>query len=335
MEWLNQQDPRTFTDTPEVRAAFIDLNMRIKGANQWEAETFYEKETMYFKRVIHASWDPNKLENYLARCTVFSLYSCFMDMAAHGDVLSFNQDDKLCYIEKRNYKAGNKDGAEQWESRARLIISPYGELAKRIEAGQVAYADPVIVVYDGDLFEIGTDDRSNTVVIWKSKVPRTSKKIIGAWVKITRPNGSFATPYLLQEEIDRLAGYSKRGNRGYTNALYGSGENGTGIDEGFLKAKTLKHGLKIFPRIKIGGTNTGTDDMDLQQEEDSAGLEHLAGTVPRAPQSIPPPQITPQGTDPFAPGYKEPAAPVGNDWDEPTPANKKGITVNTDEEDTF
>lgn len=263
MDWLNAQDPRTFMDLPEIEKAFVDLNRRIKGTSQDEAQTFYEKESMYLKRVIHASWDPGYPDKFLGKCTTFSLYSCFMDAAADGDIISFKPEDKLCYIEKRNYKAGrDPQGQDLWEARARRIISPYGELALRQELGQIAYADPAVVVYEGDRFEIGTDTQSNTVVLWTAKVPRATKKIIGSFIKVTRANGSYITYYMLQEDIDRLAAYSTRQNRGKTNILYGTGEGGTGIDTGFLKAKTLKHALGTFPKAKLRGTNSQMDDME-------------------------------------------------------------------------
>lgn len=317
-EWLDQQDPRTFMDLPEIREAFIGLNVRVKGVTKEDAETFYEKEAMYLKRVIHASYDANKPDNYLGRCTPFSLYSCFMDMAANGETLSFNPADKLCYIEKRNYKAGRgEDGKDVWQARARLIISPYGELAIRMDAGQVAYADPAIVVYEGDLFNIGTDDRGNTVVQWQSKVPRASNKVIGSFVKITRPNGSYVMPYFLQEDINRLMAYSKKGNQGkWINPLYGDPETGTGIDTGFLKAKTLKHAFTVFPKVKLRGTNSAIDELEAPDEQEE-GLDHLRGN----------------GSAPAKAPVNNISAPTQN-WDKPVPQDK-GITVPIEEEETF
>lgn len=322
MDWLNKQDPRTFVDLPEIKDAFIGLNIKLKNSRPEEATAFYDKETMYFKRVIHASYDPNNIKKYLGKCTTFSLYSCFMDMAAYGDVLSFNTDDKLCYIEKRGYKAGrNENGQDVYEDRARLIISPYGELAIRQEKGQVAYADPAIVVFEGDEFYIGTDDRSNTFVRWSSKVPRTSKKIIGSFVKITRPNGSYITYYMLQEEIDRLAAYSARQNKNNgANALYGTGENGTGIDQGFLKAKTLKHGLTSFPKVKLVGTNSQIDDLsDLEEEAEGQAITKSA----------------PSNETPYV-GPQQHNGTRGDDWDEPENQDA-GVKVQTEpqEEETF
>lgn len=329
MEWLNAQDPRTFVDLPEIKEAFISLNMKIKNARPDDAEAFYDKEAMYFKRVIFASYDPGNIKKYLGKCTTFSLYSCFMDIAANGDVLSFNPDDKLCYIEKRGYKAGRTEGGQDiWEDRARLIISPYGELSIRQEMGQVSYADPAVVVFDGDLFKIGTDDRSNVVVHWESKIPRASVKIIGSFIKVTRANESFITFYMLQEDIDRLAGYSARQNRGTANALYGTGENGSGqIDQGFLKAKTLKHALATFPKVKLRGTNSSMDEADQFQENEEGQKGEGLGPARGIPTNVAPYV----GTKPQQPnGTRE------DSWDEPQ--GKDGgvkVTVEPEEEETF
>lgn len=323
MEWVNSLPKMTFMDEGQIMESFIKTNMATRGASQAEAEIFYEKEAMYLKRVIYNSINPAYPNADLRKCTTFSLYACFQDMAINGDVLSFNPDDKLTYVEQRGYKAGqDQQGQDIWENRAKMIISPYGELAVRQAYGQIKYADPVIVVYEGDYMEIGTNDRSDLVVMFKSKVPRVSKKIIGSFVKITRPDGSFVTSYLLQEDIDRLAAYSTKQNRGKTNALYGAGENGSGIDSGFLKAKTLKHSFKTFPKVKLKGTNSSLDEQDQQDFE---GME------------LPPPQ----STDPFKPGFTEQRPqsyqqPQGDNFVPPSTGAKAGVIVpNADEEETF
>lgn len=318
MEWVNSLPKMTFMDEDAIRDAFIKTNMATRGVNQGAAETFYQKEAMYLKRVIYNSINPSKPKQDLRNSTTFSLYACFMDMALNGDILSFNPDDKLTYVTQRGYKAGRDDQGDIWEQRAKMIISPYGELAIRQDYGQVKYADPVVVVYDGDHMGIETNDQGNIVVMFKSKVPRASKKIIGSFVKVTRPDGSFVMPYFLQEDIDRLAGYSGRQNQGQVNALYGTGENGQGIDAGFLKAKTLKHAFTTFPKVKIKGTNSDLDE----QQDDFDDME-----LPKA-----------QSTDPFKAGYTPPRTqepdPNGEDF---TPGTgKAGMRVERpDEEDTF
>jgi recombinational DNA repair protein RecT len=335
MAWLNTLKPQTFMDDPGVEKNFITMNMKIKGVSEPEAQMFYEKESMYLKRVIHASWDPEKQEKYLGRCTVFSLYASFMDMAVYGDILTLQPDSKMAYIEQRGYKAGRDDnGKDIWEARASLKITPMGELAIRMEAGQIAHADLPVVVYEGDLFELGTDERGNTRAIWKSKIPRQSKRIIGSFVKISRPDGSYVTGYLLQEDIDRLAAYSKRNNRGkFANALYGQGsaeEPGAGIDSGFLKAKTIKHSFGTFPRVRLKGNNSSTDDMSMEEDipQETNPFEASSQAEPRGDRKPTPVEIHQV--------YTGPVRNPSEDWSEPNATQKpQGIIAPPDEEETF
>ena len=261
MDYLNKLPHMTFVEDPAVKGNFIMMHMNVKGASESEADMFYNKESMYMKRLIYESANTS---GDLRKATVFSLYACFMDIAVNG--LSLERAANLVYIEQRGYKTGRQEnGQDVYENRAKLIISPYGELALRMEMGQIKYADTPVIVYDGEPFKVKTTENGNKVVIWESVYPRKSKKIVASFVKITRPNDSFDYSYMMQEEIDRLAAASARQNRGKTNALYGAGENGAGIDAGFLAAKTLKHAFKAFPKVKIKGTNSEMDGEDAEE----------------------------------------------------------------------
>lgn len=337
MAWLNALKPQTFMDDPGVEKNFISMNVKIRGVSEGEAQMFYEKESMYLKRIIHASYNPDKPANWLGRCTTFSLYAAFMDMAIYGDILTLQPDSKMAYIEKRGYKAGrDEQGKDVYEDRASLKITPYGELALRMDCGQVAYADPAVVVYEGDLFKLGTDDRGNTIAVWESKIPRQSKKIIGSFIKVTRPGGSYITAYMLQEDIDRLAAYSNRNNYGKgANALYGVGtadNPGQGIDSGFLKAKTLKHSFGTFPRMRLRGSNSSTDDMGTDQDLTEDAPMQDGQDTNRPSRATPAVDI-----DRFGPNNpNNPNSRGSADWSEPgATQSPKGVTAPPDEEETF
>jgi len=339
-DYINSLKAMVFMDDPAVREAFIILNRNLHSTSPADAEIFYERERVHLKKALFNSIDPTKPNRDLRKCTTFSLYSCFMDMAANGDILSFNPDDKLAYIERRGYKCGhnNETGKDVYEERAALKVTPYGELALRIQAGQIRHADNAIVVYDGDLFEIFTDDKMNTLVKWQSKIPRASKKIIGSFQKLTRADGSILVFYMLEEEIERLAAYSARNNRGAANALYGTGENGKGIDAGFLKAKTLKHSFSTFPKCRVKGTNIQLDEVSDTEESDEDqgdGLDYLRRPDPVA--KVTPPAGGPTHASEAAPQVnlhvteedEGPAYPVlSND-------GSTGVTVQVPDEDDW
>lgn len=251
LDYLKALKPLTFTEDDAIKQNFIYLYRQVQTDDQDEAEAFYEKESNYFKRRLFDVPD-------LQGATIFSLYSCFMDIVLNG--LSFDPDAKLVYLEINNVNVSPKDQQAVWERRAKLVISPYGELAIRIEAGHLKYIDEPVIVYGCDTIKIRTNDQGNKVIIYEGVIPRTSTKIIASFVKLTRTDNSFDFKYLLEDDIARLMAYSEKRNKGKTNALYTSANQG--IDPGFLAAKTIKHAFKTFPKIKIKGTNSSLDGDD-------------------------------------------------------------------------
>ena len=51
------------------------------------------------------------------------------------------------------------------------------------------------------------------MVVYSAAIPRQSKTIIGAFIKLTRPDRSFDFFWMLPEDIDRLKGYSLKKNQ--------------------------------------------------------------------------------------------------------------------------
>jgi len=231
-----------------VKERFITLYQKLHGSKS--GDMFYEKEKYNFIRIIQAS-------NDLQQCTGFSIYGCFLDVASMN--LSLEQTSKsLLYVLFYNRKLGQND----WEKRATLEVSPYGELTLRIRAGQLKYADHPVILYKGDHFQPGIKDGVKTFE-YIPKIPRQSKEIIGGFIGLVRPDGSRDYFWMLQEEIDRLRRYSNKKNRGNdqedkSNPLYSS--NYGQIDSGFLEAKIIKHAFSTFPKVKIGEFSKLSDD---------------------------------------------------------------------------
>ena len=280
-------------EDPRVKYKFVNLYNTIHQSH--DGEYFYEKEKYNFIRIISSSDD-------LMKCTPFSIYGVFLDVAVSGITLD-QTGQPLAYILFYNQKIDNR-----WEKRAILEFSPYGELAIRIQKGQILYADSPVVVYEGDTFDPFINDKGQKIVAYKAKVPRTSKKIIGAFIRLTRPDQSFDFYWMLKDDISRLAGYSQKKNKqAGANALYTSNEGQ--IDVGFLKAKTIKHAFQTFPKLKIGQFS------QVQKEEVQAidyGLEDTRVETTQAP----PPDNSAFGDTPA---------------DKPTP---EPVTVN-DQDDVF
>lgn len=289
-------------DHPYVRDRFINNFKSIHGVGDPEAEMFYEKEKNSMARIIAGS-------EGLKACTGFSTYGVFLDICSYGLTIE-NGSRPYMYITFFNFqdKADNT-----WKKHMQVDLSPYGELALRIKAGQILYADRPVVVYEGDQFQPSVNDKGQKIVQYKTNVPRTSSKIIGSFIRLVRPDGSFDFYWMLPEDVDRLKAYSEKKNKtSGSNALYNSC-NGE-IDPGFLEAKTIKHSFKTFPTIRLG--NFSRLQKDEAQATDYGLGEDIAQLIP---EDVQPPENTPTPeNDPFGgAAVQQQAVTVTVDDDEP------------------
>lgn len=247
MTALKAASPVELVELDFVKDKFITLHNQFNGSSRGEQE--YHVQVFNYKKMLSEKPD-------LRECSPLSLYGAFLDINVNQ--LSLEQGNKPdCYITSRNFKVGEKEGKAVYEKRAQLAISPYGEVKMRMRSGQIKYADNPIVVYDCDTFKVGLNDRGKLVVKEYEAVVPTPRdaKIIACFVRVERPDGTFEMPYLDMKEVDRLRAYSNKNNFGNatndkSNALYTS--NGGQIDSGFLKAKTLKHAFKSYPKVPTG-----------------------------------------------------------------------------------
>lgn len=244
---LKAMKPFEVLDSDFVRERFIALYNNIHGSEN--GEMFFEQEKYNLQRILQSN-------NDLLACNGFSIYGVLLDIANMGLTLE-NNSRPLIYVLPNNVNIGTKD-KPAWEKRATLEISPYGELDIRIQSGQLLYADLPVIVYEGDEFQPKITEAGQKVVVYSASIPRKSKNIIGAFVKLVRPDNSFDFFWMLPEDIDRLRGYSEKKNRGKANQLYSS--NSGQIDTGFLEAKLIKHAFKTFPKLKLGQFSKLQDD---------------------------------------------------------------------------
>lgn len=248
MQILRETKPAQIAELEVVKDRFISIHNQLTGSEN--GEMVYHKEVFNYKKLLAET--PT-----LRDCSQLSLYGCFLDLNVNG--LSLEQGTKPdCYITPKSFKVGQDDkGKDVWEKRATLSISPYGELKMRMRANQIKYVDNPVVVYDCDTFKVGLNANGKMVVKdYEATVPTPKgSKIIACFVRIERPDGSFEMPYLDDNAVQRLRGYSNRQNKGdasmnKANALYTS--NGGQIDTGFLKAKTIKHAFSSYPKVETG-----------------------------------------------------------------------------------
>lgn len=251
-------------DQDPVKASFIDTLVLMHRYSQCDAEATYEREARYYKRLLSET-------PYLQEATGLSLVSTFFEVAITGLSLQPGQKSD-CYIEARSSKQKQKQKREDkvveveaWVRVARLVITAYGELNLRIKAGQIIRMNNPIVIYEGDKFQPRTNARGELTVDYVPAIPRISNKIIGAWVSIILPHNGIDFKWLLEDDIERLKNYSipratKINPNPEANALYQSNEGQ--IDPGFLEAKTIKHAMRSYTKLKVSDNIAFEGDSD-------------------------------------------------------------------------
>lgn len=248
-------------DNQKVESKFVELyNSRSRTA-EGRAMFILMKESF----VRSVSEDPN-----LQQCTTLSLYNSILDMAFYGIHVA-KGSKPLAYLLWNNVNVGTKDD-KRYEKRAYLEISPYGELSIRQALGQIKYADDPVIVYENDEYSGIVYENGQKTVKYKKNTKSESRKIIAAFMKITRMDGSVDFTEMDMASVKRLAGYSNRKNfnKG-ANALYTS--NDGQIDEGFLKAKLIKHAFSSYPRVSNPNTQAQFVTEKIETAQDIYGLE--------------------------------------------------------------
>ena len=256
---LNVADKKQLVEQFPIAQSFINTLMKIHKKSEADAEMIFEREAMYFKKAIVGS-------EKLAQCTGISLYSAFLEIAINGLSIQPGQKSEA-FLEARSSKQ-KQGNSEVWVNTANLRITAYGELNMRIMSGQIVRMNNPIVIYEGDHFQPMTNQRGELIVDYKPAIPRQSKKIIGAYVCIVLPNNGLDFKWLLEDDVARLKKYStprasQNNQNPQANALYSS-ENG-GIDPGFLEAKTIKHAMRAYTKLRV--SDTVSFDDELEQEE--------------------------------------------------------------------
>ena len=283
VEELNKLAPANIVENESVEKKFIQMYTSVHGKN---GLSFYEKEKFNFRKLLQEKPE-------LCNCTNLSLYGAFLDIAVNG--LSLDSTGKPhCYLIPRSVKSGHKDntGKDIYERRATVSVTAYGELVMRMRAGQIRYADNPVIVYECDVFKAELIS-GKKVVTYSASIPRKSNKIVGAFIRIVRNDGSTDFQWMLEGDINRLATYSQKNNsyydkakgcyvEGQANALYTSNQGQ--IDPGFLENKMIKHAFDAYPKVQ-----TGNYTMLETQEEPGAidyGIEEADYEDASEPRSI-------------------------------------------------
>ena len=278
LSWLDQLDPVKLPEHEKVREQWVSTFSKIHRIDIETASTICDRETIYWKKSL-------SVDDKLKSCSKLSLYSAFLELAVNG--LSLQPGSKSeCFLEPRGTKSGKDQiGQDVYIQLCFLRITAYGELNMRIMSGQIVRIKNPIVLYDGDHFQPLTDNRGQLIIEYKPVIPRKSNKIYGCWVCIELPGGSLDFKWLLIDDIDRLKKYStpKYANA-KPNALYAS-ENG-GIDPGFLEAKTIKHAMRAYTKLRVGENVAMDDEPDEVETLEDGPNQPYGNPLPKNENTI-------------------------------------------------
>lgn len=252
---LEQLEPTKIAEHPKVKSRFIDTLVNIHRISAEEAEAIYEKESTYFKKAFASN-------DKLKQATNISLYSTFLEIAITG--LSIQGGSKSeAYIEVRGTNLGTRDNP-RYVNTASLSVTAYGELNMRIKAGQIIRMTNPIVIYDGDHFQPHTNERGELTIDYRPAIPRKSNTIIGCYVCIVLPHNGLDFKWLLNEDIHRLMKYAGKGKAENAGQLYKS--NDGQIDVGFLEAKTIKHAMRSYTKLRVGESVSFEEEVEIPAE---------------------------------------------------------------------
>ncbi len=304
VEQINQMKPNEIVRNDHVRAKFIQIYEAMwTPSTGVSGEAAYEKESRNFNRLLAEKEDLRK------KCTHFSLFTSFIDVAISGLTLDAGAKAQA-YLISRSIKVDSQyvDGKQKgvYETQCILTVSAYGELVLRARCGQIRHADNPIVVYEEDSFEFG-EHGGQKFVNYTCRLPHQSGRIVACFMKITRADGSADYGVMLPENWQRLANFSAKQNSKYNyqtkqwelgepNALY-KADNGQ-IDTGFLMAKCIKHAFSTYPKVRVGHST----QLETQQPDNPEIPDDIYGMGP-APEQVDPAtgEIAQQPGDSFVP----------------------------------
>lgn len=265
--WLESLNPIALVDNEKIKGQFIDTYAKIHRKSIDDATVVYDKESLYYKKALQAS---EKLQS----CTRLSLYSAFLEIAIQGISIQPGQKSDA-YLEARSSKVNNV-----WISTCYLRITAYGELNLRIMSGQILRILNPVPVYEADHFKPKTNTKGELYIEYEPVIPRPNNKLKACWVRIILPDGTSDFKWLEISDIERLKNYSipRSGQNPQPNALYSSYDGQ--IDPGFLEAKTIKHAMRAYTKLRVGD-NVAFEDEELEEQPTTSN----AAPVQTQPQS--------------------------------------------------
>lgn len=245
---MSQEVIKTQIESPATLDRFTKIFGAIQKVDATEAQRMFEVEKFHFMKELQ--------EKGIQDVTPVSAMGAFLDVVSNG--LSFASGAKHVYLMTRNVKVKNGQ-QESWEKRLVFSTSPDGKIFQAQRSGAIEYVTKPVFVYEGDDFAVSTNESGEQIIRHQVKFPRQSSKLVAGYVYVVYKGGKREPYWMDLNDIQRLAGYSAKQNKGTANALYTS--NGGQIDIGFFGAKLINFALKNVRKSGIASQFEVNGDM--------------------------------------------------------------------------
>jgi recombinational DNA repair protein RecT len=239
-KYVKSLSPAAVATDKAIGEHFVNKFMAMYRVPKVQATAFYEREKDNFLKRISDSED-------LQACTPMSIFLAFMQVG--GWQLSFEPGNQSeVYLIPGNRNIAPKNQAPQWIKEVVAQPTPWGEKKIRIQNGQVKDVAKPIIVCKGDIYEEYLDENGNLRVKWAKGDRGEKPVIIGSFIRIEKPDGSFEIKTFDMSDVEKWKSSSAKKNKDKgANALYTS--NNGQIDKMFFEGKTLKHAFKSYPKV--------------------------------------------------------------------------------------
>lgn len=269
---LNEAATWTIPDllkNQEFRAFCAGLYNSIHTRSRQSGNAFFDQELQHFRGIYAGS-------TAVQGAKTQSVATTFINIMFYGTSIAPVPKAQAYIIPK---------GGE-----VKLKISPYGELALRIDSGIIQDIMGPFLVHEGDAIETINGKVHH---IGRNK----TTKIIGVWVRIIKHNGVEDDKYFSMEQMQT---YRKKSAQ--PDGLPWTG----GVDGqptlGMLEAKTILHAFDTYPRMKLNDSVERTTDDDQDREtiyanamgDITAPVEQKAEPQPEPVQQKAPEPPTPE-----------------------------------------
>lgn len=157
----------------------------------------------------------------------------------------FNQEPEHFYVQAKNMKVidyTDKGAIDRYVKVLGFSESPYGKLKIAMDHGTVTFAYPPVVVYEGDVYEKKTVNNVTTI----NHEPKGLSKKFKAVYVVLKVHDQLVSYDMDLNDFVRLSTYKAKQTKGDLSGSFYAKISEAVIDDGFAKAKVLKHALKTL-----------------------------------------------------------------------------------------